>query len=270
MTFQKKLDAIIKKNNSLVCVGLDSDYARVPHHLKRKRNPVFEFNKAIIDATKDFVCCYKPDIAFYEAYGFKGLKSLKRTIDYIHRLRIPVLLDAKKGSIGHTAEMYAKNIFDFWNVDAVTVNIFTGISGLMPFLKYKDRWSFVYIASSNLDGQEFQKAKLKTGEMLFEFMAKKVAALKEKNIGAIVPGTDPKILKRVREILPDKLFLVPGIGAQGGDVEKTVKAGLNSKKAGMIINSSRGIIFASSGKDFAQKAKEETVKFRDSINQYRK
>lgn len=269
MTFQKKLDRIVKKNDSLVCVGLDSDFAKIPHHLKNKRDPVFKFNKEIINATKDLICCYKPDIAFYEAYGFEGQRSLKKTIDYIHSLELPVLLDAKKGSIGHTAELYAKNIFEFWNVDAVTINIFTGISGLLPFLAYKDRWSFAYIASSNLDGQEFQKAQLKSGEMLYEFMARKISALKQKNVGAIVPGTDPEIIRRVRNILPNHVFLIPGIGAQGGDLEGTVRAGLTDKKTGIIISSSRGIIFASSGKDFAEVARRETQSLRNEINKFR-
>lgn len=261
MTFQQKLDAQIYKNNSLLCVGLDPDEEKIPQKFKKSKNWIFEFNKYIIDQTKDLVCCYKPDIAFYEAYGMWGLGELQKTLAVVPK-DMPVLLDAKRGSVGHTAKMYAKSVFEFWKADAVTVNIFTGISSLQPFLKYQDKWSFAYIVSSNRDGQEFQKAKLLSGEMLYEFMAQKVNDLPNKNIGAIVPATDPKVLKRVREIMPKRIFLIPGIGAQGGEIASTVNAAKNVDGKGIIISVSRSVLYVANPRAEAQKIRDEINKYR--------
>ena len=252
---------MVAKNNSLLCVGLDPDKAKIPSRFLKTKDWIVKFNTYIIEQTRELVCCYKPDIAFYEAYGIWGLEQLKKTLDVIPKA-IPVLLDAKRGSVGHTALMYAKNVFDYWKADAATVNIFTGISGLEPFLSYGDKWSFAYIASSNRDGQEFQKAKLTSGDMLYEFMAKKVQALDQKNVGAIVPATDPEVLTRVRQIMPDRIFLIPGIGAQGGEVKTTIESAKNSKSKGIIVSVSRSILYA-------ENPKLEAQKLRDEINQYR-
>lgn len=261
MKFQQKLNKIIKKNNSLVCVGLDPDLEKIPKNILKKSDPIFEFNKFIIGATYDLVCAYKPDIAFYEAYGIDGLKSLKKTLDYIPK-GTPIILDAKRGSVGHTAQLYAKSIFDYWNTDAVTLNIFTGKDGVNPFLKYKNRYSFLYLRSSNPSASDFQDINV-NGKPLFQIMAEKVATWKEENFGIIAPATYPKELKILRKIFENRYFLVPGIGSQGGDLEKTLKAGLMKNKSGLIINSSREIIFS-------QNPRREALRLRDEINRYRK
>ncbi len=272
MTFQKKLDTTIKKNNSLVCVGLDSDLAKIPVHLRNKKNGVFEFNKAIINATHDLVCAYKPQSAYYEARGEDGIRQLKITFDYLHSKysEVVTILDAKRADIGSTNEGYVKFIFDYLGADAVTLQPYLGKEALMSFLERKDKGCIILCRTSNPGAGEFQDLKVK-GKHLYRIIAERVTNEwnKNNNCMLVVGATYPKELKEVRKIAGDMTFLVPGIGAQGGDIEKTVKAGLNSKKAGMIINSSRGIIFTSSGKDFAEKAREETRKLKELINKYR-
>lgn len=272
MTFQQKLDNIIAKNNSLVCIGLDSDFDKLPESIKSKDNPQFEFNKAIIDATHDLVCAYKPNSAFYEALGDRGVKNLKLTCDYLTNTypEIPIILDAKRGDIGNTNEGYIKFAFDYLNADAITLHPYLGKEAIQPFLKRADKRCIILCRTSNSGSGEFQDL-LVDGEPLYKKVAKQVA--KEWNTNGncmlVVGATYPEELAQVRQIVGDMTLLVPGIGAQGGDVEKTVKAGLNSQKTGMIINSSRGIIFASNGKDFAEKAREEAIKLKEEINKYR-
>ncbi len=260
MRFFQKLNKAIKKNDSLLCVGLDPDLDKFSKDFLKSNDPIFEFNKKIIDETYDLVCAYKPDTAFYEVEGIEGLKSLKKTIEYIPQ-DIPIILDAKRGSVGHTAEMYAKSVFDYWRADAVTLHIFTGKDGVDPFLSYKDKYSFLYLRSSNPSASDFQDIDV-NGKPLFQVMAQKVATWKEENFGVIAPATYPQELKILRKIFEDRYFLVPGIGAQGGDLEKTLKAGLTKNKSGLIINSSRGIIFA-------ENPREEALKLRNEINKYR-
>ena len=272
MSFQKKLDAIVKKNNSLVCVGLDSNFDKIPVLVKKRKNPQFEFNKSIIDATRDLVCAYKLNTAFYEALGLKGILQLEFTLTYLRKKypEIPIILDAKRGDVGNTNEGYVKFIFDYLRADAVTLHPYLGKEALSPFLERKDKGCIILCRTSNRGAGEFQDLKV-NGEHLYKIVAKKVVEEWNMNNNClmVVGATYPKELQEVRKIAGDMTFLVPGIGAQGGDVEKTVKAGLNSKKAGMIINSSRGIIFASSGKNFDKRARKETKKLRDEINRYR-
>lgn len=273
MTFQKKLDAIIKKNNSLVCVGLDSDINKIPAHIHNGKDPQSTFNKAIIEATHDLVCAYKPNTAFYEQRGKGGIEALKMTCDYLREKypEIVIIIDAKRADIENTNKRYVKFIFDYLGADAVTLHPYLGKEALSPFLERKDKGCIILCRTSNPGAGEFQD--LKIGKQpLYKIVARKVTKEwnKNNNCMLVVGATYPKELKEVRKIAEDMTFLVPGIGAQGGDIEKTVKAGLNSKNAGMIINSSRGIIFASSGIDFVQKAREETQKLKDIINQYRK
>lgn len=245
MNFQDKLDKIVKKNNSLVCVGLDQGE--------------FEFNKKIIDQTHDVVCAYKPNFAFYEALGVKGWANLKKTVEYLRQKypEIVTIADAKRADIGNTNNGYVTSIFDELKFDAVTVNPYFGRESLQPFLDRKDKGIIVLCKTSNSGSGEFQDG-------LWEKVAKNVASKWNANNNCllVVGATYPEELKKVREIVGDMTLLVPGIGAQGGDVEKTVKASLNSKKAGMIINSSRGIIFADNPRAEAQKLRVE-------INQYR-
>lgn len=272
MQIQDKFDQIIEKNNSLVCVGLDSDFSKLPKHLKDSENSQFEFNKAIIDATHDLVCAYKPNSAFYEALGSKGIEQLKMTCDYIKEAypEIPIILDAKRADIGNTNEGYVTYAYEHLGVDAITLHPYLGSEAIKPFLDREDKAAIILCRTSNPGAGEFQDL-VSDGQKLYQIVAKKVVNEwnKNNNCFLVVGATYPGELAEVRKIAGDMTFLVPGIGAQGGDVEQTVKAGLNSKKAGMIINSSRGIIFASTGEDFAEKAREETVKLRDEINKYR-
>ncbi len=260
MKFLQKLNNAIKKNNSLLCVGLDPDLNKLSKPFLKSNDPIFQFNKKIIDETYDLVCAYKPDIAFYEAYGLDGLKSLKKTLEYIPK-DIPIILDAKRGSVGHTAQLYAKSVFDYWNADAVTLHIFTGKDGVNPFLEYEDRYSFLYLRSSNPSASDFQDIDV-YGKPLFQVMAEKVATWKEENYGIIAPATYPKELQILRKIFKDRYFLIPGIGAQGGDLKKTLEHGLTKQKSGLIINSSRGIIFSENPRD-------EALRLREEINRYR-
>lgn len=272
MTFKDKLLAITKKNNSLVCVGLDSDIEKIPPHLKKQKNTQFIFNKAIIDATHDLVCAYKPNIAFYEAEGLKGLLQLEFTVNYLRKTcpEIPIILDAKRGDIGSTNEGYVKFAFDFLQVDAITVHPYLGKEALKPFLERKDKGIFILCRTSNPGAGELQDLEF-NGKPLYQYLAERIVQEwnYNGNCALVVGATYPTELEIVRRVVDDIPILIPGIGTQGGDVEKTVKAGVDSHGLNAIINSSRGVIFTSSGKDFAQKAREETIKLRDSINKYR-
>jgi len=246
MNFQEKLEAIVKKNNSLLCVGLDQGE--------------WEFNQKIIDQTHDLVCAYKPNFAFYEALGIKGWENLKKTVEYLQRYHpgVVTIADAKKADIGNTNQGYVKAIFDELGFDAVTVNPYFGKEALQPFLERKDKGIIILCKTSNPGSGEFQ-------DLIWEKVAKNVVSEWNKNNNCllVVGGTYPEELRKVREIVGEMILLVPGIGAQGGEVAKVVKAGLNSNKSGMIINSSRGIIFSANPRLEAQK-------LRDEINKYRK
>lgn len=245
MNFQNKLDNIVKKNNSLLCVGLDQSE--------------FEFNQKIIDQTHDLVCAYKPNFAFYEALGTRGWENLKKTVEYIQRYHsgVVTIADAKRADIGSTNAGYVKAIFDELKFDAVTVNPYFGREALQPFLDRKDKGIIILCKTSNPGSGEFQDG-------LWEKVAKNVVSEWNKNNNCLLVAgaTYPDELKKIREIVGEMTLLVPGIGAQGGEVEKTVKAGLNSKKAGLIINSSRGIIFSANPRLEAQKLKEAINKYR--------
>lgn len=272
MDIQQKLNNIITKNNSLVCVGLDSDIAKLPEQYKNNPTPQFSFNKAIIDATHDLVCAYKPNTAFYEAQGEQGIKELKMTCDYIRQKNSDVLIiiDAKRADIGNTNQGYIKFVFDYLGADAVTLHPYLGHEAIEPFLSRADKASIILCRTSNPEAGELQDLKI-NDEPLYKIVAKKVANEwnKNNNCMLVVGATYPTELAKVRAIAPNITFLVPGIGAQGGDIKKTLEAGLNKQKTGLIINSSRGIIFASNKADFAEKARQETIKLKDEINKYR-
>ena len=268
MKFIEKLLNISRKNNSLLCVGLDTDIQKIPKFLLKEKDPIFEFNKRIIDSTFDLVCAFKPNSAFYEALGTRGWESLKKTIDYIPK-DIVAILDAKRGDIGNTAKMYAKAVFEELKVDGVTLNPYLGEDAILPFLEYEGRCGFILCLTSNKGAQDFQLQKIEK-KPLYEIVAEKVLGWnKRKNCGLVVGATYPEQLKKIREIAFDLPFLIPGVGAQGGEIESTVKYGTDKDRNLAIINSSRGIIYASSGIDFAEKAKDEAKKLRDLINSYR-
>jgi orotidine-5'-phosphate decarboxylase len=270
MNFKEKLSKIVKKNNSLLCIGLDIDKEKIPVHLfKKNKNPYLEFNKSIIDATADFVCAYKLNLAFYEVFGRQGYELLEKTISFIPK-DIVVILDGKRNDIGNTAKMYAKSLFETLNADAVTVNPYLGKDSILPFLEYKDKCSFILCRTSNPSAVDFQNLII-SNNPLYESVARKIKEWDSfGNCGAVVGATYPNELKMIRQILGEEIpILIPGIGAQGGDVEKTVKYGLNKNGEMAIINSSRGIIYASMNESFAEKAKCEAKSLRDQINRYK-
>lgn len=271
-----------------VCVGLDSDLMEMPKYVrgpdgdelflsKIAFGTICDFNKQIIDATKEFVCAYKPNVAFYEEWGTEGIDALKQTIDYILKLpeQIPVILDAKRADIGNTNKGYAKSAFEIYKADAITVNPYFGKEALKPFLDYKDKGIIILCRTSNPGAKEIQDltVKLELGEApLYQVVATNVNANWNKNGNCclVVGATYPEELAEVRKIAPYMTILIPGIGKQGGDIKKTVKAGLDEDGEGIIVNSSRGIIFASKEKDFAEVAKREAYKLNFLIDYYRK
>jgi len=267
VNFLEKLTSATEKNDSLLCVGLDPDPELMPAKID-----VFKFNKAIIDATSDLVCAYKLNLAFYEALGFSGLDAMKRTIKYIAD-NIPVIADAKRGDIGNTAKAYAKAIFDNLNFDAATVNPYLGFDSIEPFIEYWDRGVFILCRTSNPGAVDFQNLRLQTEHEqfpLFEIVALRAAQWnKHGNIGLVVGATYPEELKLLRRSHPDMLLLIPGIGAQGGELASAVSYGVDERGRKALISSSRQIIYASSGKDFAQAARQVASSLREQINNYR-
>ncbi|MBQ7695808.1 MAG: orotidine-5'-phosphate decarboxylase [Lentisphaeria bacterium] len=271
MNFFAALQETARRNDSLVCAGLDPDLAKLPECVRNVPEPLFEFNRAIIDATKDFVCCYKPQAAYYAGQSRDG--ELKKTIAYIHENApgIPVILDVKRGDIGSTANMYAKEVFERYEADAVTVNPYMGYDTLKPFLDRAEKGVFILCRTSNPNSGDLQNL-VADGKPLFQHVAELVRDRwnTNGNAGIVVGATYPEELKMLRELCPELPFLVPGVGAQGGDVEKVVKFGCTADKAGIAVNSSRGIIHAGNGPDFAEKAGEAAKKLRDLINSFRK
>ena len=270
MNCTQKLTSISHTNNSLVCIGLDIDKEKMPEFLfQSEKYPYLEFNKSIIDATKDLVCAYKLNMAFYEVLGSDGFEVLKKTISYIPK-DIVVIIDGKRNDIGNTARKYAQTLFEILSADAVTVNPYLGKDGILPFLSYKDKCSFILCRTSNDSAGDFQDLTL-SGIPLYQVVAKKINEWNsDNNCGAVVGATYPEELRIIRGILgDDSPILIPGIGMQGGDVKKTIKNGTNSEGKMAVINSSRGIIFAANDEEFAQASREKTKALRDEINIYR-
>jgi orotidine-5'-phosphate decarboxylase len=254
-------------NDSLVCVGLDPEIERFPPHIAASASPIFQFNKAIIDATADLVCAYKPQFAHYAAYEAED--QLERTIDYIHRNYpgIPVILDSKRGDVGNTAERYAIEAFERYHADAVTVSPYLGGDSLEPFLRYEDKGVIILCRTSNPGAVDVQDLEF-NGRRLFHIIAD-LAARRWNSRGnclLVVGATYPRELAEVREIVGNMPLLVPGVGAQGGDVAQAVQNGQTAAGAGLIISSSRGILYASAGENFASAAREATQRLRDQIN----
>ena len=267
MNFTEKLIKAAQKNNSLVCIGLDPDPALMPD-----RVTVSEFNKEIIDATSDLVCAYKPNLAFYEVMGIEGIKALEQTIAHVPT-HIPIIGDAKRGDIGNTARAYAKTLFSTFNFDAATVNPYLGFDSLEPFLQYRDRGVFILCRTSNAGAVDFQALEFDADgsrHPLFEIVARKASEWNTYgNIGLVIGATYPDELRLIRESHPDMPLLIPGVGAQGGELSLAVRYGVNSQGQKAIINSSRQIIYASREKDFARAARRAAAGLRDQINQYR-
>jgi orotidine-5'-phosphate decarboxylase len=256
----------IKKKNSYLCVGLDTDLEKIPQHLRSEKDPIFEFNKQIIDATSEYCVAYKPNIAFYEALGPGGWESLQKTLDYIPD-NCFTIADAKRGDIGNTSALYAKAFFSNMNFDSVTVAPYMGEDSVKPFLKFKDKWVILLAHTSNPGSADFQLTESKiTGKKLYEEVI-----LKSQQWGTpdqlmyVVGATRADKIAEIRSLAPEYFFLVPGIGAQGGDLEEVSKNGMN-KQCGLLVNSARAIIYASSGKDFADKASKEARKIKDEMS----
>ncbi|MFK7807989.1 MAG: orotidine-5'-phosphate decarboxylase [Saprospiraceae bacterium] len=246
---RKALVEQIKKKGSYLCVGLDTDLNRIPKHLLSTEDPVFEFNKQIIDATKNHCVAYKPNIAFYEALGAKGWESLAKTLDYIPD-DIFTIADAKRGDIGNTSSLYAKAFFETLNFDAVTVAPYMGIDSVAPFLEFENKWVILLALTSNKGSQDFQMAKQDNEMPLYEKVMRTAMTWgTPDNLMFVVGATHPEKMQDIRRIAPDHFLLVPGVGAQGGDLQKLSEYGLN-EDAGLLVNSSRGIIYAGSGEGF--------------------
>jgi orotidine-5'-phosphate decarboxylase len=266
MTFIEKLNEIVGKNNSLVCVGLDTSPELIPPGMS-----VFEFNKSIIDATADLVCAYKPNLAFYEAQGENGLEALYRTIKYVP-IFIPVIGDAKRGDIGNTSEAYARALFEQLGLDAATINPYLGFDAVEPFLKYKDKFAFILCRTSNKGAADFQSLSCEfegKKRMLYEVVAEKASRWNtNRNVGLVVGATYPDELKNIRQAHPDMVILIPGVGAQGGDLNLAVHYGVDKHLRGIVINSARQIIYASKGADFALAARRAAISLRDELNKH--
>ncbi len=270
MTFVEKLRASIAARASLICIGLDPELARLPDHLPKTAEGIASFNQEIIAATSDLVSTYKPNLAFYEALGPAGLGALKRTIEVIPR-DIVVIGDAKRGDIGNTARAYASALFDWYGFDAVTVSPYLGGDALEPFLTYADRGVLVLCRTSNPGGAEIQGLNVvEDGEVrpLYEVVARRVRSWNSRaNVGLVVGASAPAELIRIREIAPDLPFLIPAIGAQGGDLKAA--ASVHRDAAPVMISASRSIIYASAGPDFASAARHAALKLRDAIRSAR-
>jgi orotidine-5'-phosphate decarboxylase len=270
MSFIEKLKMSWKKGNSLVCVGLDPDLSRFPDHRDKNIESIFSFNREIIDATHDLVCAYKPQIAYFSAVSAE--KQLEKTIDYIksNYPHIPVILDAKRGDIGSTAEMYAREAFSRYKADAVTVNPYMGYDSAEPFLKHQDRGVILLCRTSNNGANDLQDL-IVDGVPIYEHVARLISEKWNfnQNCLLVVGATWPSQMSKIRNIAGDMPFLVPGVGAQGGDVKEIVAAGQTTDGTGLIISSSRAILYASRGVNFSEAARAETMKLKNTINQFR-
>jgi orotidine-5'-phosphate decarboxylase len=261
---RQELISQIKKKKSFLCIGLDSDIKKIPTHLLALEDPVFEFNKQIIDATKDLCVAYKPNIAFYESMGAVGWESLQKTLEYIPN-NIFTIADAKRGDIGNTSSMYGRAFFENINFDSVTVTPYMGKDSVMPFLDFKNKWAIVLLLTSNKGGSDFQNIEDNNGKALFEQVLETSKNWgTDKNMMYVVGATRAEQLLQIRKIIPNHFLLVPGVGEQGGSLKDVAKYAINSD-CGLLVNSSRGIIYAGSGIDFAEKAKLEAQKLQQEM-----
>ncbi len=250
----------IQHKKSFLCVGLDTDIQKIPKFLLDNEDPIFEFNKRIIDATKDYCVSYKPNTAFYEAMGAKGWETLKKTLAYIPKDCFTIA-DAKRGDIGNTSGLYARAFFEELGADSVTVAPYMGEDSVTPFLAYRNKWTIVLALTSNQGALDFQTQELKeSGDFLFQKVLKKTSQWgSADNMMYVVGATRAQELEKVRAIVPDNFLLIPGVGAQGGSMSDVFQYGANAQ-CGLLVNASRSIIYASNGEDFADKAREEAQK----------
>lgn len=257
----------IQQRKSFLCVGLDTDITKIPKHLLSSEDPIFEFNKAIIDATRDLCVAYKPNLAFYEAYGLKGWAAFEKTVRYIGNEHF-IIADAKRGDIGNTATMYAKAFFEQMPCDSITVAPYMGADSVRPFLEFEGKWAIVLGLTSNAGSGDFQLA-LQDGSMpLYEKVMRRVMDWgTPENTMFVIGATHPEKFAEIREIAPEHFFLVPGVGAQGGELSQIAKYGMNDE-VGLLVNSSRGIIYADTGRYFHEKVHEEARKLQKEMERF--
>ena len=265
MTTEKLVEQIQLKK-SYLCIGLDVDLSKIPPHLLSLEDPIFEFNKAIIDATHDLCVSYKPNMAFYEAYGLKGWASLEKTINYINANypEIFTIADAKRGDIGNTSTMYAKTFLEDLDFDSVTVAPYMGKDSVEPFLAFENKHTILLALTSNEGAFDFQTMNVNGNELYKTVIQTSLRWKNAKNLMYVVGATKAEYFQEIRKIIPNNFLLVPGVGAQGGSLQEVCKYGMNDT-IGLLINSSRAIIYASSGEDFAQKAREEALKIQQEM-----
>lgn len=258
----------IQKKKSFLCVGLDTDINKIPQHLLEADDPVFEFNKQIIDKTAKYAVAYKPNTAFYEVYGAKGWQSLERTVQYIkaNHPKIFIIADAKRGDIGNTSANYARAFFNTLQADALTVAPYMGKDSVEPFLGFDDKWVILLALTSNKGSQDFQYLDIENDKLYEKVLKTSTQWASSEKMMFVVGATHPEELGKIREMLPDYFFLVPGVGAQGGDLQAVAKYGLNAD-CGLLVNSSRGIIYASNGPDFAERAADEAHKLQAQMEE---
>ncbi len=270
---KNELIAQIKQKKSFLCIGLDTDPAKIPPHLHNSDDPVFAFNKQIIDATHDLAVAYKPNLAFYESQGLKGWESLEKTIRYLNAIspKLFTIADAKRGDIGNTSRQYAKAFFEVLNFDAITVAPYMGEDSVTPFLSYHGKWVILLVLTSNTGAEDFQmiqpwmqstlermgiKTQYAKKKLFEQVMIKSFEWANDENMMFVIGATKAEMLQGVRALAPDHFLLVPGVGAQGGSLQEVAQYGMN-KDGGLLVNASRSIIFASQQEDFAEKAREE-------------
>ena len=256
----------IQQKKSFLCIGLDVDLTKIPAHLLTKEDPIFEFNKQIIDATHHLAVAYKPNTAFYEAYGIKGWQALEKTINYLNANypEIFTIADAKRGDIGNTSTMYAKAFFEDLNFDSVTVAPYMGSDSVEPFLAFKNKTTILLALTSNKGGLDFQGLKTSNNELYKEVIKTALTWKNAENLMFVIGATKAEYFSEVRKIVPNHFLLVPGVGAQGGNLQEVCKYGLN-KDCGLLINSSRGIIYAGNDENFAKSAQKEAFKLQQEM-----
>ncbi|WKN31012.1 orotidine-5'-phosphate decarboxylase [Porifericola rhodea] len=258
----------IRQKKSFLCIGLDTDLNKIPRHLLKEDDPIFAFNKQIIDATADICVAYKPNLAFYESMGVQGWESLQKTIDYIPK-DIFTIADAKRGDIGNTSKMYAQAFFEKMKFDSVTVAPYMGADSVLPFMEFKNKWVILLALTSNPGSADFQQLSVQQGESkLYEKVLETSTQWgNDQNLMYVVGATQAEALAEIRKIIPSHFLLVPGVGAQGGSLEEVVRYGMNDD-VGLLVNSSRGIIYASQGEDFAAAAQSEAKKLQLAMAKY--
>jgi orotidine-5'-phosphate decarboxylase len=263
---KQELTSLIKQKKSYLCVGLDTDIKKIPAFLLKEKDPVFEFNKRIIDATHKYAVAYKPNTAFYEAMGAKGWESLEKTLEYIPK-DIFTIADAKRGDIGNTSGLYARAFFENMNFDSITVAPYMGEDSVKPFLEFEGKWAIVLALTSNTGSKDFQILKAGEEELFIKVLKTVSKWGTDSSIMFVVGATKAEMFATIRKYVPDHFLLVPGVGAQGGDLGEVSKYGMN-KDCGLLVNSSRGIIYASSGESFAQDAAKEAASIQKEMEVY--